>query len=79
MYRCAEEEEGDDVAGGGGGEAPFRLRVGHVALLKVCRQLAEKGKRVALNKQAEAAEAAAAAAEDTAEELEANVGLTVCP
>jgi GTP-binding protein EngB required for normal cell division len=75
-----ESEAEDDDAAEGYGEggavgAPFRLRVGHVALLKVCRQLAEKGKRDALNKQAEAAEAAAAAAEEAAEELEAKAAV----
>ena len=63
--------EDDDVDA----DAPFRLRVGHAALLSVCRRLAAKGKRHAMSGRAAAAEAAAAAAEDAAEELEAKAAV----
>ena len=54
---------------------PWKLRVGTNALLRVCNQLAAKGKRVAVRKAEAALEAAAAAAEDAAEELEAKAAL----
>ena len=54
---------------------PWKLRVGTNALLRVCNQLAAKGKRVAVRKAEAAVEAAAAAAEDAAEELEAKAAL----
>ena len=55
--------------------APPSFRVGHVALLQVCRELAAKGKRAVAGSSSAAAEEAAAAAEDAAEALEAKAAL----
>ena len=51
------------------------FRVGHVALLQVCRELAKKGDRNVTARSQEKEEEAAAAAEDAAEELEAKAAL----
>jgi|TARA_B110000971_G_scaffold217574_1_gene254735 ribosome biogenesis GTPase A len=51
------------------------FRVGHVALLQVCRELAKTGKRNVTGSSGEKQEEAATAAEDAAEELEAKAAL----
>jgi ribosome biogenesis GTPase A len=55
--------------------AKSSFRVGHVALLQVCRELSKKGKRNVVGSTSAAAEEAAAAAEDAAEALEAKAAL----
>jgi ribosome biogenesis GTPase A len=52
-----------------------RFRVGHVALLQICRELVANGKRNVTGSSSAAAEEAAAAAEDAAAELEAKAAL----
>ena len=68
----SEGEESEDEAVSGGS---FRLRIGHAALLKACRELAANGKRNGADARTAAEEAAAAAAEEAAEELEAKASV----
>ena len=75
-----EEEDEETNEGKASGEpnddvSTTSFRVGHVALLQVCRELAAKGKRVVAGSSSAAAEAAAAA-EDAAEALEAKAALS---
>ena len=83
----SEEEEGEakekqkdadanrDAEGPNDKTPSASFRVGHVALLQVCRELAAKGKRNVVGSSSAAAEEAAAAAEDAAEALEAKAAL----
>ena len=76
-----EEEDAADPSGKANApkeksDPPRSFQVGHVALLRVCRELAAKGKRAVAASKSAAAEAAAAAAEDAAEALEAKAALS---